>query len=388
MAGAVASALAKASVYPIDTVVTRLQVQKQFKGEKETPSAASDADAEYKSLLDAANKIWKNEGGLNAFYAGCWADVGKHVVDAFLFFLAYNALQNRLLKAEKSKSLPVYKDFGVGIVAGCFSKAFTTPIQNIVTRQQTAALIAARNPSSSNEKGGSIKDVFLEIHRNRGVAGFWAGYSAAVVMTLNPAITFAVDNILRGLIPQKHKDKPQLTFFLAALSKAIATGVMYPVQLAKSRAITSSSSPAEGKGDSKLADPEKADTTAEAAERKVKQKSWQALRLLEGQIALFKSLLKIYRTEGVQGMYSGIEGDILKGFLQHGLTMMIKENVHGGVIQLYYVLLKLTKRWPDELAKVRDNAASVAMDVQERAENVGVTVVEGAKSLSKKVTEN
>ena len=57
LAGAIASALAKTLVYPIEIVVTRMQVQKQLKGEKEAASAASAADAEYTSLLDAARKF-------------------------------------------------------------------------------------------------------------------------------------------------------------------------------------------------------------------------------------------------------------------------------------------------------------------------------------------
>jgi hypothetical protein len=375
LAGGVASALAKAVVYPIDTITTRLQVQKQLKGDGEAPSAASDANAEYNGPVDAARKIYNNEGGVHAFYTGLSSDVVKTIADSFLFFLAYNAARDSLLKRQGGKQLTVVKELSVGVVAGAVSKAVTTPIGNIVTRQQTAALVAARDPSSSpgDNDGPSVRAIARQIHREKGVAGFWAGYSAQLVLTLNPAITFAVDNVLRKLVPRKQRENPSayVTFLVAALSKVVATSLVYPVMLAKSRAQATT-----GKGS---ANPEKhLYDPNEDKKTQINQALRRTLRVFEGQLALYHSLRRIYRTEGIAGLYSGLEGEVVKGFLQHGLTMTIKDNVIGGVIQLYYVLLKITKRWPEELKEL-------GKDVQQRAENVGTTVVEGAKDFGKKV---
>jgi hypothetical protein len=383
IAGGVASALAKAVVYPIDTIVTRLQVQKQLKGDGEAPSAASDANAEYDGPVDAARKIYKNEGGMHAFYTGLSSDVVKTIADSFLFFLAYNAARDNLLKRQGGKSLTVMKELGVGVVAGALSKAVTTPIGNIVARQQTAALVAARDPTSApgDNDGPSVRAIARRINAEKGLAGFWAGYSAQLVLTLNPAITFAVDNLLRKLIPRKQRDNPsaQMTFLVAAMSKVIATSMTYPVMLAKSR---------------QQAIPKKATSYPEdhiynpaESEKKIqaRQAIRRTLRLFEGQLALYHSLRRIYHTEGVAGLYSGLEGELVKGFLQHGLTMTIKDNVVGGIIQVYYVLLKLLKRWPEELKHIGQEAGAIAKDVQQRAENVGTTVIEGAKDLGKNV---
>ncbi|CZT25088.1 related to peroxisomal ATP carrier [Ramularia collo-cygni] len=395
LAGGVASALAKSAVYPIDTIVTRMQVQNHLKGEREAPSAASDADAEYGSPLDAARKIYKNEGGLAAFYTGVGPDVVKGLSDSFLFFLAYAALRQGFLKRQESKSLPVLKELSVGVLAGAFSKAITSPIQNIVTRQQTAALIAARDPASSSSSGdrskASVRDIAKQIHSEKGLSGFWAGYSAQLILTLNPAITFAVDNVLRSLVPKKQREtrSAQVTFLVAALSKVVATALTYPVMLAKARAQASQGY--EWIGESHKYTPYPDNKT------KVKETLRRVLRIFEGQVALYYSLRKIYRTEGVKGLYSGIEGEVVKGFLQHGLTMSLKDNVMGGIIQLYYVLLKLTKRWEGELEKVQRNAGVVAKgvvesakegakDVQQRAENIGTSLVEEAKHLGSKAT--
>ncbi|EME45461.1 hypothetical protein DOTSEDRAFT_87807 [Dothistroma septosporum NZE10] len=400
LAGAVASALSKSLVYPIDTIVTRMQVQKGLKGEKEADSAATEAGVEYKDPVDAARKIYNNEGGLGAFYAGLTTDIAKHVGDAFLFFLAYNAARDRLLKQQGGKQLSVAAELGVGVVAGALSKAVTQPISNIVVRQQTAALVAARDPTSSTTPAQSdhlsVRSIVTQIRIEKGVAGFWSGYSAQLILTSNPAITFAADNILRSLVPKRYRENPTAiqTFLIAAFSKVIATSLTYPVMLAKSRAQASASPPSLHSSNTH-SDPEyhKIDPTAtttqlaaKRAHRALHRTLRRLSRLLEGQAALLHSLRKIYANEGLGGLYSGLEGEVVKGFLQHGLTMMVKENVHGGVIQLYYVLLKLTKRWPQELEKVKDETGAVAQDAAKRAANVGVSVVEGMKNMGRRVT--
>jgi hypothetical protein len=130
--------------------------------------------------------------------------------------------------------------------------------------------------------------------------------------------------------------------------------------------------------------------------RKATEGLKKALRLLSAQYAIFVSLHKIYQSEGVGGLYSGLEAEVLKGFLSHGLTMVMKDRVHVGVIQLYYALLKVTKKWPDELQKaqakathaiedakdkVQASAAHAIEEVKEQAESVGSSVVDSGKQV-------
>ncbi|TKA75165.1 hypothetical protein B0A55_03988 [Friedmanniomyces simplex] len=404
IAGSMATAGSKLLVYPIELVTTRLQVQRQLRGPKEAPSAARGADAEYKSFIDGVQKIYKNEGGLRAFYTGCTPDVGKGIADSFLFFLAYTFLRQHQLRRDGTKDLSIIKELSVGVVAGSFAKLVTTPLQNIITRQQTAALVAARDPSSettpSQSDKLSVKDIALQIRSERGIAGFWAGYSASTILTLNPAITFAVENTLKSLLPKSRREKPspQLTFLLAAISKAIATSLTYPVMLAKSRAQAVTPTPInDSEGTEKdaplpavpgvtIPDAEPSQPSSEPKKRKAEKTArpsvQKLLRLLSAQYAIALTLRKIYREEGLSGLYSGIEGEVLKGFLSHGLTMMVKEKVHVGVIQMYYMLLRLTKRWPAEAQKMQTSAQAVAADAKERVGNVSVTVAEGAKQLA------
>ncbi|KAK0804363.1 hypothetical protein LTR75_007678 [Friedmanniomyces endolithicus] len=391
IAGSLATAGSKLLVYPIELVTTRLQVQRQLRGPGEAPSAARGANAEYKSFVDGVQKIFKNEGGL-AFYTGCTPDVGKGIADSFLFFLAYTFVRQHQLRRDGKKDLSIVQELGVGVAAGSFAKLITTPLQNIITRQQTAVLVAARDPSSATAGSGSdkltIRDIARQIQSERGLAGFWAGYSASIILTLNPAITFAVENTLKSFLSKSRREKPspQLTFLLAATSKAIATSLTYPVMLAKSRAQAFTPLPINDSDDTEKDAPQPGAPPSGRGNRKAKKTTKSSvhklLSLLSAQYAIMLTLRKIYREEGLSGLYSGIEGEVLKGFLSHGLTMMVKEKVHVGVIQLYYLLLRLTRRWPDEAQKVQTKAQAVAAEARERMGNASVTVVEGAKHLA------
>ncbi|KAK0279077.1 hypothetical protein LTR35_008812 [Friedmanniomyces endolithicus] len=392
IAGSLATAGSKLLVYPIELVTTRLQVQRQLRGPRDAPSAARGADAEYKSFLDGVQKIYSSEGGVRAFYTGCTPDVGKGIADSFLFFLAYTFVRQHQLRQDGRKDLSIVHELGIGVAAGSFAKLITTPLQNIITRQQTAALIAARDPSSGTTASGSdkltIRDIARQIQSERGIAGFWAGYSASIILTLNPAITFAVENTLKSFLPpsRRVKPSPQLTFLLAAISKAFATSLTYPVMLAKSRAQAATpTSINDSEGTEKNALQREVSISGpenHKAKKTTRSSVHKLLSLLSAQYAILLTLRKIYHEEGLSGLYSGIEGEVLKGFLSHGLTMMVKEKVHVGVIQLYYLLLRMTRRWPDEAQKVQTNVRAVAAEAREGVGNVSVTVVEGAKHLA------
>lgn len=397
VAGSAATAATKLLLYPLDLVITRLQVQKQLSGPREAPSAAKDGDAEYDNLIDAARKIYHSEGGLKAFYTGLGPDVLKGIGDSFLFFLMYNFLRQRETK-KYGNALPVHRELGIGVAAGALAKFVTTPLQNIITRQQTAALVAARDPTSTTLPGQSgkltVRDIALQIRSERGLKGFWAGYSASVILTLNPAITFAVDNLLHGLVPRSQKDKPQVTFLIAATSKAIATAITYPVNLAKSRAQVQApagnqETEVDGKRDTPIPIQLDQDNLHESRRRrKVKGGLKKALRLLSAQYAIVVSLHKIYQSEGVGGLYSGLEAEVLKGFLSHGLTMVMKDRVHVGVIQLYYALLKVTKRWPEELQKAQAKASHAVEDVKEKAQASATHAIEEVKERAESVASS
>lgn len=321
-------------IYPLDLIITRLQIQRQLREDQSHPS-----EGEYQDFKDAARKIYANEGGLSGFFTGVWQDTGKTIADSFLFFLAYTYLRRRRMSARgDGKTLPAVDELGVGFLAGAFSKLLTTPIANIVTRKQTAALKLSNSSSTSKSSAArtpSSSQIAHGIFREKGAIGFWSGYSASLVLTLNPSLTFFLfETLKRLLLPRSKRNNPPpaATFFLSAISKACASSVTYPFSLAKTRAQAGSRK-------------EEKDEEAIVHHELKRSSEQKAVRS-----TIFSTLLTIAQTEGVQALYEGLELEIVKGFFNHGITMLIKQAIHRLVIQTYYILSLVVSRYKGKVS--------------------------------------
>lgn len=307
IAGSAGAAISNPAVYPLALIVTRLQVKKQNRSQdpKEKPKT-------HASLRDAELRVYSDKGGPGGLYTGVLPDTFKTVADSFLFFLAYTYLRRARLRAQhdSSNGLPIIEDLSVGILAGAFSKFFTTPIANVVTRQQAAPPTKELKPyqGKSSQSFGSVAS---QIDSERGIRGFWSGYSASLVLTLNPSLTFLFFEILkRMLLRRKHRASPRplVTFLLAASSKAFASMITYPFSLVKSRMQASTIGSEEPSN-------------------------------------VLKRISDILRIEGVGALYEGLEGEILKGFFSHGTTMLLKDIIHKAIILVYFAILKVYRRY-------------------------------------------
>ncbi|CAG8197896.1 unnamed protein product [Penicillium olsonii] len=363
-AGAIGAAISNVVVYPLNVIVARLQTQnRKAKDEDEK----SDEDEEYASVLDAARKIYAQQG-ISGFYPGLAQDTWKTVADSFLFFLAYSAIRQKRIvarvgaeRAARSKHiiLPVLDELAVGILAGSFAKLFTTPLSNIVARKQTSA-----SRKDKNAKNLSTSDIASQIHSEKGLLGFWSGYSATLILTLNPSITFFLNEFLkRTLLPRSKRDKPSpaLTFLLAALSKVAASSITYPISLAKTRAQVMSNS---------------------KSESPASEKTKSLLSSLTPEI--LSAVLTIARTDGASGLYAGLQGEVLKGFFSHGFTMLAKDAVYTSIIKSYYLLLMLARRYPSPeelMERAREQAEEYSEVVREGARDLVERTKEGAEEL-------
>ena len=267
-------------------------------------------------------------------------------------------------------------ELGVGFFAGAFSKFLTTPIANIVTRKQTSAMLLGRR-TTNETKTDSVRSIALEIRSEKGLRGFWSGYSASLVLTLNPSLTFfLLETFKRTLLPRRHRSDPppQATFLLAAISKAIASTITYPFSLAKSRTQASSKSVNQSDDDEKEHHKGWLTASSSATQR--------SRNHTPGNV--FSTILHIARTEGVGALYEGLGGEVLKGFFSNGITMLVKETVHKLIIQLYYIVLKLLKRYPSpkELAEsMIEQAGKARDDLEKRGGSVVDAVIMGAETF-------
>jgi len=357
----VGSAISNIVVYPLSVIVARLQTEKN----KDKSKEESEGDEEYAGILDAAHKIYLAQG-IAGFYPGLAQDTCKSLADSFLFFLAYTTIRQRRIvarvgaaKAAKSKSimLPILDELAIGVVAGAFSKLFTTPLSNIVTRKQTAA------KGRHGAKDATTADIAAQIRDEKGLGGFWSGYSASLVLTLNPSLTFFLNEVLKySLLPRSKRSKPSpaVTFLLAALSKSAASSITYPFSLAKTRA--------QAMGNSQKPRPG--------------SESKNALAALTPKI--FAAVSEIHRAEGVPGLYSGLQGEVLKGFFSHGFTMLAKDAVYASIVKTYYILLIVLRRYPtpeELLQSAREQAEEYSEIAREGARDMVERAREGAEDV-------
>ncbi|KAL8654892.1 MAG: hypothetical protein Q9226_003257 [Calogaya cf. arnoldii] len=372
-AGSIGAAISNVVTYPLALIVTRLQIQRLLRMKK-----SASAEDEYQSLKDAAQKIYADEGGLSGLYAGIGPDTAKTIADSFLFFLAYNFLRQTRLRARggSTKYLPVADELSVGFFAGAFSKFLTTPIANIVTRQQAASMMS-RIQSRTNSHS-SIRETALQIRNEKGLQGFWSGYSASLVLTLNPSLTFFLFEFLKRLLVPRNKrsDPPaQTTFLIAAVSKAVASTITYPFSLAKSRA----------QAWSRSANAKESDETGAAKGKEAKTGSKSEKTKAQMPSNVFGTILSIARAEGFGALYEGLGGDVLKGFFSHGITMIVKQIVHRFIIQLYYATLKLLKRLPspeDAVQSSKERTKQTFDNIHKDAEPLVSSVTERLQRVS------
>lgn len=302
IAGAAGTAVSNVVVYPLDLVVTRLQIQskKRRAADPEKADAQNKDEEQYDGLVDAFNKIYAREGGLPAFYSGVVQDTFKSMTDSFLFFLTYNALcsvRQPSKASDRSAFSRALDEVGIGMVAGAVTKGLTFPLQQVVTRRQAGP----RNAES-------MRDIFADIYKRNGITGFWAGYGATLVLTLNPSLSMSVHSMLERLTVGEGNAGDFLTFLFAASAKAFASCAMYPVSLAKTRAQASGGS---GSG--------------------------------SGPLGVMRAIVHMAKNEGAASLYAGVGGEVLKGFFSHGLTMLVKGRVQGVVVAVYFWLLKALK---------------------------------------------
>jgi len=87
------------------------------------------------------------------------------------------------------------------------------------------------------------------------------------------------------------------------------------------------------------------------------------------QRTVFSTILRIARTEGLAALYQGLGAEVLKGFFSHGLTMLMKDRIHGVIVSMYYLVLKAMERYPSP-EEIRAMASRQASDAYERGKQM------------------
>lgn len=226
-----------------------------------------------------------------------------------------------------------------GAVAGAATKLVTTPVANVVTRRQLS-------PATPDQPGRSFWEDLAALQREDGGigGGLWAGYGASAVLAVNPGVTVWLEGVLRGVLfggTERGAERGWQRFLVAAGSKAMATGGMYPLVVGRARVQA-------GVGGTKEGVEEAGPKEGGEGEKAGVEETVQKL----ARDSIFGTVWRIVRTEGVGALYDGMSGELLKGFVGYGLSMVFKDVAHGVLVRVWVALVVFLQRYPGIRARL------------------------------------
>ncbi|KAG0299363.1 hypothetical protein BGZ97_003758 [Linnemannia gamsii] len=286
IAGAGGGIISMALTYPLITISSRLQVQKN-----------KDSKEAYKSGLDAVKKIVAKEG-IAGLYSGLDSALFGISLTNYCYYYFYEFTKSAINKVQMS----TLESMSAGAVAGAATVLITNPIWVINTR------IATRNASAPNSRPLGTLETAQQMIKDNGFKSFWQGVMPALILVANPIIQYTVFEKIKARIAKTRALSSFDFFLLGAISKLAATSITYPYIVVKSRMQLKQSDDAK-----------------------------------ERYSSIMDGFRKIIKYEGVAGLYKGISSKIVQSILTASFLFMAQASLVEYVARL---LVSLGMRAP------------------------------------------
>ncbi|XAR65902.1 hypothetical protein NMG60_11011898 [Bertholletia excelsa] len=309
LAGAGGGIIAQLITYPLQTVNTRQQTERDLKKEKRKMGTLE-------RMCQVVNQEGWTQlyGGLTPSLVGTAASQGVY----YYFYQIFRSRAESAAREHKKRgigdgSVGMFSSLVVAALSGCVNVLLTNPIWVLVTRMQTHSKKSQPSPCHSDEvvlaavepppygTGHAIQEVYDEA----GLWGFWKGVLPSLIMVSNPSIQFMLYETMLKKLKQRramyNKRDNSITaleiFLLGAVAKLGATVVTYPLLVVKSRL-------------------------------QAKQISGGDKRhYYKGTSDAF---VKMIRYEGFHGFYNGMSTKIAQSVLAAAVLFMVKEELVRG----------------------------------------------------------
>ncbi|KAJ1964297.1 hypothetical protein GGI12_001529 [Dipsacomyces acuminosporus] len=291
LSGAGGGIISMAVTYPLITVGTRLQVQRNNK----------DATS-YNGNIDALRKILAQEG-VAGLFSGLESAIFGAALTNGVYYYFFEAVRGAFERASKRKNMTTVESMISGAVAGAMTCIITNPIWVVNTRLTVKQKKTATEEGAKEAKEPTTLSTFAEIIREDGVLSLWQGIIPALILVINPIIQYTVFEQLKNKVERLRKLGNLDFFVLGAISKLAATSVTYPYILVKSRMQLKQS----------------------------KNENERYSSLMDG-------LRKVIANEGVAGLYKGIESKLLQSVLTASFLFMSKEALFSYTIKLLILI--------------------------------------------------
>ncbi|XP_022943022.1 peroxisomal nicotinamide adenine dinucleotide carrier-like isoform X2 [Cucurbita moschata] len=311
LAGAGGGVIAQLITYPLQTVNTRQQTERDVKNEKRKLGT-----------LQLMCQVVKHEGW-DRLYGGLGPSLVGTSVSQGVYYYFYQIFRSKAEAASLERMKAGIGDGSVGMlssllvaaVSGCVNVLLTNPIWVVVTRMQTHKKASKPSlpggapltpldetvPAALNPPSYRTTHAIQELYDEAGIRGFWKGVIPTLIMVSNPSIQFMLyETMLNKLKKQRalRKVGSGVTaleiFLLGALAKLGATVVTYPLLVVKARL--------------------------------------QAKQVVAGDKrhqykGTFDAIIKMIRYEGVYGFYKGMGTKIVQSVLAAAVLFMVKEEL-------------------------------------------------------------
>uniref|UniRef100_A0A2P2I3S3 Peroxisomal membrane protein PMP34-like n=2 Tax=Hirondellea gigas TaxID=1518452 RepID=A0A2P2I3S3_9CRUS len=286
ISGGCGSAVSMTTLYPLDIIRTRLQLQQ--KKPARVPLQEHDKDG----VLAMLQHILETEGS-SGLYRGLVPVVQSLYCSNFVYFYSFHGLK-RAFNPNKA----VLKDLLCGMVAGIINVMTTTPLWVVNTRLKMQG-VALQHQQQPHQHYNGMIDGLMKVYKLEGIGGLWAGCNSSLLLVVNPAIQFMVYEALkRYWALQSGGADPSglMVFMIAAASKTVATVVTYPLQLAQAR-----------------------------------QRHGGSTKCNRGLLHLFQAIL---RADGPTGLFRGLRAKLLQTVLTAALMFLCYEKIAAFVFAL------------------------------------------------------
>ncbi|XP_047330704.1 peroxisomal nicotinamide adenine dinucleotide carrier [Impatiens glandulifera] len=319
LAGAGGGIIAQTITFPLQTVNTRQQTERDERRNEGT--------------IEQMYQVVKREGW-NRLYGGLTPSLVGTAVSQGVYYYFYQIFRNRVEATALERKIRGIGDGSVGMLsslavaalAGCTNVLLTNPIWVVVTRMQTHTKKTQPGNAPTIDSEGAVlvkkeqlpfgtSNAIQEIYDEAGLWGFWKGVFPTLIMVSNPSIQFMLyETMLKKLKERRSLNKKSgvtITaleiFLLGALAKLGATVVTYPLLVVKSRL-------------------QAKQTTGGDKTRHYK--------------GTLDAIMKMIHYEGLYGFYKGMNTKIVQSVLAAAILFMVKEEI---VTVVRRVLVKESK---------------------------------------------
>lgn len=233
-------------------------------------------------------QIIKDEG-VASLYRGMGPTLESLCISNFVYFYTFHSLK-AIFSPSGDRNASAIKDLLLASIAGAINVLTTTPFWVVNTRLKMKG-IGKENSASDYD---NLIQGLITVAKKEGVRGLWSGTIPSLILVSNPAIQFMMYEMIKRNVQKMSKTPNDLSsftvFVMGALSKAIATVVTYPLQLVQTR-------------------------QRHTAKTAAKQQSMAEIIEI------------IIRTQGVYGLFRGLEAKILQTVSTAALMFVIYEKV-------------------------------------------------------------